>query len=613
MINTAWMMVILFGMAALLAAGTRRKIENWFAFAAFAVIAVLYGFALAGKPVWGYHAVRALGAASMLGTAVLAAVRRDLRKWIFTPGAAVFAVVMVFAWWGHRGQVYVQQDEFTHWGRAVKQLYQLEVLPSSVAGALDYPSYPPGSTLLYTFFSWLGGGFSEGITITASNVLLVSCMIPVMQFASWRRWKRIIPLAFVCVMLPMVYHPGVYQDIYVDVLLGCVAAYALMAWIFDGSSRSSLLRISASVLVLPLIKASGTALAVLVLVLIALELRKTDRKQLRKLLIPLACMLVSVVSWSLFRRFCGVVGEKSFQPAAILDNIKGALNGTSPWFQRYLFFNFFRFITMPSMMGGGHILSLSYVEWLLVYAAVACWMKRSAEKLSLPEKNRAGSLVWMLIFSTILYAVMLFHLYLYTFEAWEAAGLHSFDRYMSTVMTVLAAVTAALLEKRWQHCPPRPLPSTMILLICAVLFVNPLGLAELTFSAPLEIESRQALRSELLPSQAAAEIPDEQEKIAWMAETLVGDNEFLPYIVNRYEFMPAQVEKPFGNLMGQTPAENVRKTLEQGEYLYVYCYTVNENFAARYGELFEDPSSIAGKTLYKVAAGEQGVVLQRLH
>jgi len=53
----------------------------------------------------------------------------------------------------------------------------------------------------------------------------------------------------------------------------------------------------------------------------------------------------------------------------------------------------------------------------------------------------------------------------------------------------------------------------------------------------------------------------------------------------------------------------VRQALAQGEYSYVYCYTVNEEFANRYGELFEQPDGITAKTLYRVETDGESVKL----
>lgn len=614
MVSALWMVMILSGITGVLMVFGHSSSERYYAFSLFAIVAVLYLFALLDIPVIGYQVIKYLGIATFGFVLVRSVSSKAFREKFWTPGCILMIFWILIAGWAHRGQVYIQQDEFTHWGRAVKQLRELEVLPSTVGKALDYPSYPPGSTLFYAFWTWLGGEFNEGGTIAAANVFVLSCILPVMQFCNWKQWKRFVPLALICIMLPLVYYPGAYQDIYVDVLLGVIAAYALIIWFVCDAEKSDISLIAGALFILPLIKASGIVLGIMVLALIAMD--KTGNKKNKRMVLcgSLASLLVAWLSWSLFTKLHGISGEKSFQARAIIDNISYMLHGTSPWTQKYQLYNFFRFITMPEMMGGGHLVEISYVEWLVMFAAFAWWIRQRVvvdKELSIQAK-RFSQLIWRMIAATIIYAVLLYHLYLYAFEPWEAAGLHSFDRYMATVLTMTTIVTAALYLKQWQKKPVKALPSTMVLLICVMLFVHSGQLMDLTFSAPYALENVQIHRSKLYPPQYCLENLKEDDMIAWMDSVQTENNEFLPYIANRYEMMPAQLERPFGNLMRDTSLQQVREVLLEQSFDYVYCFEVDEAFIERYGSLFVDQRNITGKTMYKVIRDEDDVVLQRL-
>ncbi len=48
-------------------------------------------------------------------------------------------------------------------------------------------------------------------------------------------------------------------------------------------------------------------------------------------------------------------------------------------------------------------------------------------------------------------------------------------------------------------------------------------------------------------------------------------------------------------------------------YDYVYLQSIDDDFADRYGRLFEDPMAIAPGTAYRVVREEDGVVLQSLN
>lgn len=147
MTGAIWVLLMTGGVAALLAAVSRRRFEEWAAPAVFLLTGAIYVFALAGAPELGCRAAQAMGLLSLLAAAVLAVRSREARCRILTPGAAAFALVVLVAGWAHRGQLYTIWDEFSHWGRVVNRLCALGTLPHAVPGALDFPSYPPGAAL----------------------------------------------------------------------------------------------------------------------------------------------------------------------------------------------------------------------------------------------------------------------------------------------------------------------------------------------------------------------------------------------------------------------------------------------------------------------------------
>ena len=59
---------------------------------------------------------------------------------IMTPGFFLFLLLTAAVWWMARGRLYNQWDEFSHWGRAVKNMFELDALytiPESNDGFKD--------------------------------------------------------------------------------------------------------------------------------------------------------------------------------------------------------------------------------------------------------------------------------------------------------------------------------------------------------------------------------------------------------------------------------------------------------------------------------------------
>ena len=93
MTGAIWVLLMTGGVAALLAAVSRRRFEEWAAPAVFLLTGAIYVFALAGAPELGCRAAQAMGLLSLLAAAVLAVRSREARCRILTPGAAAFALV----------------------------------------------------------------------------------------------------------------------------------------------------------------------------------------------------------------------------------------------------------------------------------------------------------------------------------------------------------------------------------------------------------------------------------------------------------------------------------------------------------------------------------------
>lgn len=615
MTGAIWVLLMTGGVAALLAAVSRRRLEEWAAPAVFLLTGVIYVFALAGAPALGCRAAQALGLASLAAAAVLAARRREARRRILTPGAAGLALIVLVAWWAHRGQLYTLQDEFSHWGRVVNRLCALGTLPHAVPGAVDFPSYPPGAALWeYAWVVLSGGTFSEGATISANNVALAVCFLPLLRYADWRRWKRAVPLLLAAVMLPLVFLAYAYQDVYVDALLGAVAAYALIQWFTLPRGWERNMMTGAAMLALALVKESGAMIALLAMAVMALDLwregRGTGARRFAALIAPALCLLVGAASWKGYLALNGIGSEKPFRYWEIGENIALFLAGESPWHQQYLFGNFFRYLTMPQMMGGGHILKPCYLEWVMILCLAACYLarRRAAGGAPCPHSRRYGRAVAAMTAVTAVYAVGLAHLYLYAFTESEAASLHSFDRYMASIMIPACSLAIALALESWEAAPPRAVPGALAALAALMLLVAPAQLMSLTFTAPLQVESTQSLRAGLYPPAWVLEALPADARVAWITCGRDDANVYRTYVCNRYEFMPAELEAPCGMLLEGSP-EEVAAAL--ADYEYAYCFDADETFVQAYGALFEDPEGIADKTLYRVVGAESGLRLVR--
>ena len=94
MTGAIWVLLMTGGVAALLAAVSRRRFEEWAAPAVFLLTGAIYVFALAGAPELGCRAAQAMGLLSLLAAAVLGFRRYAMGVQLTIPTEDIAAVTL---------------------------------------------------------------------------------------------------------------------------------------------------------------------------------------------------------------------------------------------------------------------------------------------------------------------------------------------------------------------------------------------------------------------------------------------------------------------------------------------------------------------------------------
>lgn len=620
--SSLMMLGILLGGGGAAAVLLRRRIEEWIAFAALLIAVLLCGFAMADALTLGYSVIKYAGLAALAFTAGAALWKREYRMLLFTPGTLAFCVMMLIVWAGHRGRLFTGWDDFTHWGLAVKSAFQEGRLAQLTADStLLYPDYPPLTTLFSCFWISLSGSYNEGDALRAVNLMLMICFLPVFKNLRWRDWKQTIPLLLVCLLMPVVFRESVYQNLAVDAILAGLVVYAVTLWITAPGQRGNGLAVCIVMLALPLVKDSGLALGAIALAALAadaLKYRRWERAgRFRVLAAGLLCLAAGKLSWSLFLNAHGVDATWEYE-ALTLASVVEWLSGNGPLYRQRALETFFLSLCRPEVMGKGHLLHLSFIMWMALFAAVICWLRRRST-----EDEQAGhyaSVLTVLWVGCFVYAVSMLVIYAFSFDPNEAAVLSSFDRYMSTYMTILLGVTGILLLDLFNRRPLALLNPALAAMAALLLVVNPEPLMQLTLASSRPVRESQELRADIQPPQYILDWLEEQDscRVAFVGQETSG----VPYYACRYAFSPirmgyvgswsiygtqesADAYRSVGDAL-YVPPLNWRDGLISGDFTHVYLHSVNESFAREYGSLFENPEDIAPKTLYSVMLDAEG-------
>ena len=165
-----------------------------------------------------------------LGVDVYYLIKKDLK--INISLALCFGVlIIIYLFYFLSNTRYFHYDNFSHWGLIVKNIYQNSRFPNFQDAIIGFQSYPTGSASFIWYICKIVG-YSEGHTLFAQAILILSCTFPFWErckgVESKKKWL-ILSIVIVESLFWMTYGAhlanGLYQ-LLVDVLLAAVAVAA---------------------------------------------------------------------------------------------------------------------------------------------------------------------------------------------------------------------------------------------------------------------------------------------------------------------------------------------------------------------------------------------------
>lgn len=261
---------MLAGLALAFGAYFKKGLEETFAPAAFTSVLVLYLFGLLGFLQAGLWLVAGLGLCGIIFWLVCAARKKSwlLYSWL-TPGSLILIFAILYIAWMQGGKLIMDNDEFSHWGFAVKVMHHTDELGVFHPDVLGFAAYPPATSLFQYLFVRLTPTFTEGYLFRAEGLLAVSLLLPVLAHFSWKKFGTALLSGVTLALLPLIFYPDFYSNLQVDGLLGLMQCYLLYVWLSSRRADSfTLLQLTLGCAVLTLTKESGILLALLTLAII---------------------------------------------------------------------------------------------------------------------------------------------------------------------------------------------------------------------------------------------------------------------------------------------------------------------------------------------------------
>lgn len=394
--------------------------------------------------------------AAAVSAIVLLILRRKDHDFIsrcFSEGFFVFLTICLFFLVMDYGRWLSEWDEYSHWGKMVKEMLRLDGFYSEPqSNLLVHKDYPPFAVIFEMLWCRFSGGYSAGGATMALHILGFSMVLPLaleqlnVEKKIDRLQKFISKLAIVVAFLLFIFNFNHVQPmtIYLDLFLPLFYV-SLILMVSDRELRRSGFGFTMLLLGqfgLIITKQMGLAFVLLVwffyTILEVPELHSEDKgsqekKSDRWIILAvksLAMLITPVISYSIWNHYItrlGLTGQFSFGKIDVKTVIR-ILAGGGDYIQHLTYVKFIRALFTTNL--GTGIFSMTYVSAVLLafcILAVLTYLFRTVV-------NKGEMLQYAALFAvgSAGYAFTMLVLYMFCYSEGEMSILASYERYMST-------------------------------------------------------------------------------------------------------------------------------------------------------------------------------------
>ena len=591
----SWLMLYLFSCSATLAVFFHRKIEECFAVTIFLTISIVYFVGL-------FFTNLSIGVYICWGIGVfccaycfysLRKYKLEVWKLWFTPGCVLYSILTIFLWSINRYRYYVENDEFSHWGIVIKNMFFFNRFGNYSLSTDLFKGYPPGTALWEYFVTKIYGFFSEPATYIAMGLALIAFVIPVMALFEWKKAVMGAILTIVLLMTPAGFFPQYLVNLCVDDFLGILMFYILFANYRGRETLYDKIKIALALFVLTLTKASGITLALISLLTIMIadiSIKKGSLKW-KEYISYVTAILLGKYSWTIYLKVCGTSGAWNTS-AITVSNLISFFKGEGKEYQYQVVHNFIEVLWSRSFSDiHSHINTIVLIIMLCIfYGALLFYRKRINHK-----KDRKIEIYVITLFTgLLLYMLGLLILYIFTYTEYEAVRLASFTRYMRTYYiamilwgmgVLIAEVTCS--SHKWM----------LYLLTGLYLFCGMILTPVYTIRNGLDYSFAYMQRQDLGRfSQYYHYLQQENAKVNVICQhTAVYEMLYLKYLVApdvyvREDYYSIGTPSSEGDVWTQNVTlDEWLNIFTSGETTHVYLYKINDEFENVYGKAFADP------------------------
>ena len=342
---------------------------------------------------------------------------------------------------------YSNWDEFAHWGPNLKAMLEYDTFWANQEWNGTHIAYPPLIGLFEYLVCKINGGFNEGISYFAINIMILSALMIFIKDKKINFINVVKTLFLIFIIYTLMLSFEFYlTSIYIDFILGLMFFITLYLGVKDDKEFSDKLLLVMLLFSLPLIKDAGLVLAGIVLLEIfikeiflkVIKEKKISKDTIKKLLPLIILLVVIFLGYLSFKIYCNINNiHVDFQHDAnnisgfnLIDYLKSITYFKAPNdITKEIVGNFYTALNQKSIIGGIFDTAILIVSVMLIYLFV----------LFFKDKNKKNKDIYLTIILTlcggfIIYSMFLLCIYIFALPTHEGLELASYTRYMSTFL-----------------------------------------------------------------------------------------------------------------------------------------------------------------------------------
>lgn len=444
------------------------------------------------------------------------------------PSLMFFSLSVLFVMFYMKGTLFLNYDDFSHWGLVLKEIVRLDGLPDA-STLVTFQNYPPGSAVfIYYFLHQLG--FHESLALMAQGFMTIAGFTVLFTWSSWKKPWTVI-LSWVISITLLLVNAKIFYSLLVDIILGSVAlAIPLIAYYYRKDWKRLLLVNLPIVVFLILLKDSGKVFllfnGIAVLGILIASHREGIEKRVDKvmpyasLVLLLVLPLVVNLLWHTYtlQAYSESYGENKFaiteDKLQDIQKSEGFLAG----------FDGMMLDAALNPLSSPHVIALLVINLIALLLMVS--MKRKT------ANELVASFVLFNLFY-VLYMCSLYYMYVYLMPENEASRLAGFNRYQSTITVYVGGMLMTVIVYVWSNYV-KTFKSVTGILLAACFLIPYIGHMEVMVTRP---EAHVELRGDVKEYSSVIKTSGISEPmITYYSPGSAEDGGYFSYLI-RYEHL----------------------------------------------------------------------------